>query len=282
MSATLIDVRTATRESPPLEHDCKQNDGVLHSTQLTIHSPSPWSRSRAKRCFDILAVILSFPLALPVFGAIGICVCLGSRGSVLFVQTRIGKHGVPFNIYKFRTMLHNSGLPRPSVTTIGNQSFTSIGPFLRKWKLDELPQLLNVLRGDMSLVGPRPKMPEHQSGLLLCRPGITGAATLAFGREELLLARVPASELNDFVRKVVNPLKSRLDGDYMSGASFVSDLKLIVKSVFRKWPDRCSECGALGSEFGLAQGSSLLEEPNFHRSPHRGTRNVLEGRHEGD
>jgi lipopolysaccharide/colanic/teichoic acid biosynthesis glycosyltransferase len=282
MSATLIDVRTTTLEPPVAERSTKQNDGVRHSLQSTIYPPSDWSRSRTKRCFDVLAVLLSLPLALPILGVIGICVYLGSRGSTLFVQVRIGKGGQSFKIYKFRTMLNNSGSPRPSVTTLLNQEFTSIGPFLRKWKLDELPQLLNVLRGDMSLVGPRPKMPEHQSGPLFCRPGVTGAATLAFGREELLLAGIPKNELDDFVRNVLTPLKSRMDGEYMASASFLSDLKLIIRSVFRKWPDKCLELGAMGSKLGPAPYVITAGRAARSNSPHQGIENLLEGAHECD
>ena len=213
----------------------------------TSNSPSVWSRSRAKRCFDVIAVSLSFPLILPVLFAVGICVRLTSPGPVLFVQVRIGRGGAPFKIYKFRTMVAGSGVPRLSVTTAGNQSFTPIGPFLRKWKLDELPQLMNVICGDMSLVGPRPKVPEHQSGLLTCRPGVTGAATLAFGREEFLLAGIAKRALNDFVRTILLPRKEQIDSEYMSRASFVSDLKLIIKTLLRQWANVDFELTALGS-----------------------------------
>jgi lipopolysaccharide/colanic/teichoic acid biosynthesis glycosyltransferase len=247
MSARLIDVGTRAVEAPFIESGVRQDHGLPHSPPSTVYPPSAWSRSRVKRCFDVFAVSLSLPLTIPILVAIGICVRLGSRGSALFVQVRIGEGGQPFKIYKFRTMLHNSGSPRPSVTTTRNQKFTSIGPFLRKWKLDELPQLLNVLRGDMSLVGPRPKMPEHQSGPLFCRPGMTGAATLAFGREEVILAGIPKNDLNDFVRDVLGPMKRLMDGEYMASASFVSDLQLIIRSVLRKWPDTHLEPGAIGA-----------------------------------
>jgi lipopolysaccharide/colanic/teichoic acid biosynthesis glycosyltransferase len=267
MSATLSDECTTRFEAPFVERIVKQDDAVERFPPLTIYAPSTWSRSRAKRCFDVLAVLLSLPVALPILVAIGICVRLGSRGSALFVQVRIGECGQPFKIYKFRTMLHNSGSPRPSVTTTRNQKFTSIGPFLRKWKLDELPQLLNVLRGDMSLVGPRPKMPEHQSGPLFCRPGMTGAATLAFGREEILLARIPKNELNNFVRNVLSPVKSQMDGEYMVSASFGSDLALIIRSVFRQWPDERLELCAIGSHLGLPLTSSPRTESYIQNSP---------------
>lgn len=282
MSVTLIELRTTTRESTLLDDNYETNEGELHSCRHTSHLPCAWSRSRSKRVFDVLAVSLSLPFALPILGAIGIWVCFDSRGSALFAQMRIGKDGEPFKIYKFRTMLHNSGSPRPSVTTTRNQNFTSIGPFLRKWKLDELPQLLNVLRGDMSLVGPRPKMAEHQSGPLFCRPGITGAATLAFGREELLLAEVPKNELNDFVRDVLSPLKNRMDGEYMATASFVSDLKLIFRSVLRKWPDNCLELGASGSTPGPPTYAVSASRTMHSKSTSPEARSPLEGALERD
>lgn len=142
-----------------------------------------------------------------------------------------------FTIFKFRTMVHDVNAAYNAVSTDGNQPFTIIGPFLRRSKLDELPQILNVLRGDMSLVGPRPKMPEHAIDGVLCRPGITGAATLAFAREETLLDSIPAHELESFYHRVVLPAKLHLDAEYMSRATFFSDLKLIVNSILRRWDD---------------------------------------------
>jgi lipopolysaccharide/colanic/teichoic acid biosynthesis glycosyltransferase len=108
---------------------------------------------------------------------------------------------------------------------------------LRHWKLDELPQVFNVLVGDMSLVGARPKLPEHQIGELQCRPGITGAATIAFARESKMLASIPKNELDDFYREVVLPTKMSLDVEYMARATFLSDLNLILKSATRHWGD---------------------------------------------
>jgi lipopolysaccharide/colanic/teichoic acid biosynthesis glycosyltransferase len=142
--------------------------------------------------------------------------------------------GHRFTIFKFRTMpVTNQKAARPSVTTSVNQRFTLVGPFLRRWKLDELPQIFNVLRGEMSLVGPRPKLPSHQVGSLACRPGITGRATLLFACEESVLASVPHVELEDFYENVVLPLKKTLDDEYMGAATFRSDLALLFSSIFR-------------------------------------------------
>jgi len=196
---------------------------------------SPWSESRAKRCLDTACVLLALPLVIPVLLAIALAVRLTSSGPVLFLQGRVGRHGRIFTILKFRTMIVAKDKVRHAVTTAGNQQFTPIGPFLRRWKLDELPQLLNVLAGHMSLVGPRPRMPEHVASRFGCRPGITGAATIAFAHEERVLDRVPRHELNAFYHLVVLPAKRRLDAEYMSHATFRSDLKMIYDSVLRRW-----------------------------------------------
>ncbi len=204
-------------------------------------SLSPWSRSLTKRLFDIACVVLALPVLLPVGLLIALAVRISSRGPVLFLQERMGRHGSTFTILKFRTMIHDTDRAHHAVTTANNQRFTPVGPFLRRYKLDELPQLLNVLVGHMSLVGPRPKMPEHATVHFPCRPGVTGAATCAFAREEQLLERVPRHTLNDYYHKVVLPAKSELDADYMAKATFRSDLQLIVNSVLRRWDDREAE-----------------------------------------
>jgi lipopolysaccharide/colanic/teichoic acid biosynthesis glycosyltransferase len=143
-----------------------------------------------------------------------------------------------FTILKFRTMpVRRSAAKRPNVTTSINQRFTPLGPFLRGWKLDELPQLINILRGDMSLVGPRPKVADHQTAQLNCRPGVTGRATIVFAREEMVLSPLPSSQLDGIYHRVVLPLKHQLDEEYMSKATFASDMKLIFNSVFRNWED---------------------------------------------
>ncbi len=200
---------------------------------------SRWSQSAGKRCFDVFCALCSLPLVLPALLLLALAVRLTSRGPVLFRQQRIGRNGQPFTILKFRTMpVWRNTHARPRVTTAINQRFTPVGPFLRRWKLDELPQIFNVLRGDMSLVGPRPKLASHQTCPLTCRPGITGRATFVFAREEAVLARVPAGQLDTYYREVVLPLKHQLDDAYMAEATFTSDLNLIVRSVLRKWDTR--------------------------------------------
>ncbi len=208
---------------------------VRSSLSLVDERVSAWSHSGLKRLFDVLCVLLALPLVIPIFIVIGMAVRFTSKGPVLFLQKRTGLHRRNFTILKFRTMEHLETGSRNKVTTAGNQRFTPVGPFLRRWKLDELPQLLNVLIGDMALVGPRPKLPEHQIGELKCRPGITGAATIAFAREEQILARLPHHDVDGYYHSIILPAKLRLDREYMAQATFLSDLKLIVHTIARRW-----------------------------------------------
>ena len=217
------------------EHRLAANSSLRY--RLNPNELSSWSGSTAKRLFDCACVCAALPLAVPMLLIVAIAVWLTSTGPIFFRQRRVGNRGRTFTIFKFRTMIHDANAAYQAVTTDGNQPFTAIGPFLRRSKLDELPQILNVLRGDMSLVGPRPKMPEHAIGDVSCRPGITGAATLAFAREETLLDSIPAHELDSFYHRVVLPAKLHLDAEYMSRATFFSDLKLIVNSILRRWDE---------------------------------------------
>jgi lipopolysaccharide/colanic/teichoic acid biosynthesis glycosyltransferase len=196
---------------------------------------SRWSRSKTKRLFDLTCVLLSLPIVLPLMLVIAVIVRFSSPGPALFLQSRVGLHGRIFKIFKFRTMTHVVDSPHCPIATPDSQCFTPVGPLLRSWKLDELPQLLNVLLGHMSLVGPRPKMPEHVIFDLPCRPGITGMATSVFAREEKILACVPKEQLDEYFHSVVLPAKRRLDAEYMARATFVSDFQLLVNSVLRRW-----------------------------------------------
>jgi lipopolysaccharide/colanic/teichoic acid biosynthesis glycosyltransferase len=167
---------------------------------------------------------------------IGAGVKLTSGGPVLFRQKRFGRNGCEFECIKFRTMKQSPGL---GVTQAGDARVTRLGRMLRKWKLDELPQFINVVRGDMTLVGPRPDLPEfiseldtpRRNGLALLTPGITGWATLKFRHEEELLADIPPDELRSFYIRQVLPRKSDLDLDYASRASFWGDVMILFRTV---------------------------------------------------
>ena len=212
-----------------------------HATQAQPHivsswrGLSPWSRSALKRIFDVACVLLSLPIVFPLMVAIGAAVRLTSVGSVFFLQQRVGLRGRIFTIFKFRTMTHLAGEFHDPIAILDSRYVTPVGLFLRRWKLDELPQLINVLLGHMSLVGPRPKMQEHIQFDLPCRPGITGMATTVFACEEKMLARVPTEELETYFHSVILPAKRHLDAEYMARATFGSDLCILVNSVLRRW-----------------------------------------------
>jgi len=232
---------------------------------------SGWSQSGGKRFFDCACVISMLPVLIPIFLLVGLAVRITSYGPVLFLQRRMGRHGRVFTILKFRTMIHNSDRAHQPVSTTCNQLFTPVGPFLRRWKLDEVPQLFNVLAGHMSLVGPRPKLPAHALSNVPCRAGITGAATIAFAREESILDRVPKHLLEPFYHSVVLPAKHQLDEDYMANATFLSDLKLIIDSVLRRWDtsivDGLFQTWAMEHEDSIVVPSKTGSENGFAHPP---------------
>lgn len=199
---------------------------------------SMWSGSAAKRIFDTACVLCALPLVLPIVLVVWLAVRLTSPGPALFRQQRMGRNGRAFTILKFRTMpVCADPASRPTLTSSNNQRFTPIGPFLRRWKLDEVPQLIHIMCGEMSLVGPRPKLACYESVRLACRPGLTGFATMVFAREEMALAKVPQAQVDAYYQAVVKPFKCRLDAEYMQRATFLSDLKIIFKSIVRDWDD---------------------------------------------
>lgn len=196
---------------------------------------SRWSRSRAKRILDLALVFACFPVLMPLLVVVGLAVFLTSGAPVIFCQCRLGKSGVPFSIYKFRTMRRAQGRGGSAIASESAKRVTWLGFLLRRSKLDELPQIWNVLAGDMSLVGPRPKVPEQQLRPLPCRPGLTGAATLAFAREESLLAPVPPEALQEFFQDTVLPAKHRIDALYMRNATLRSDLRIVADTILGRW-----------------------------------------------
>jgi len=235
--------------------DCFPGERLSSESGLQFRSLwkglSPWSRSAAKRIFDCACVLLSLPVLVPIMLVIGGAVRFTSTGPVFFLQERVGRYGRTFTILKFRTMIHVADAAHHPITTSDNQQFTRVGPFLRRWKLDELPQLLNVLLGHMSLVGPRPKMPEHALFDLPCRPGITGMATTVFACEERILNCVAKDQLDAYFRSVVLPAKHRLDAEYMAHATLFSDLRLLMNSVLRRWDTAALDEFIVATAFGV-------------------------------
>ncbi len=191
---------------------------------------SAWCLSLTRRIFDCSVALLMLTLcAIPML-LIALCVRLTSNGSALFMQQRVGRGGRLFWIYKFRSMETCSpGKSGPGLTRDGDTRITRTGRWLRKLKLDELPQFFNILRGDMSLVGPRPKLPQYEAlHNMPYRPGLTGAATLAFRNEEEILKSIHPEDMDIFYAQHIQPLKTHLDTRYMCAATLRSDLRLIA------------------------------------------------------
>lgn len=172
-----------------------------------------------------------------MFAVIAVIIKISSPGPVFFRQKRVGRHGRLFNILKFRTMVVNDGAN--PVTAKNDSRITPPGAFLRRWKLDELPELLNVLTGEMSFVGPRPDVEGYsdllkgnERKILSLRPGITGPASLKYFNEEEILAGVEnPKEYND---KVIFPDKVRINLKYLERRSMAEDLKIIFCTILRK------------------------------------------------
>lgn len=192
-----------------------------------------------KRIFDIVVATAALLVTAPLMLFIALAVRRTSSGPVLYRQCRWGLNARPFELLKFRTMRHVATTESaPGLTRSGDGRITPLGKWLRKWKLDELPQLINVLRGEMSIVGPRPdleqfwrQVTEAELQTLAVKPGLTGAATLAFTNEEELLARVPETELLEFYVRDLLPHKARLDCQYASQATFVTDCRVLFQTI---------------------------------------------------
>jgi lipopolysaccharide/colanic/teichoic acid biosynthesis glycosyltransferase len=203
---------------------------LLQDPMTYCVEPSLWSLSLAKRCVDLLFATAALLLLWPLLLVAALLIHYESPGPVIFRQRRVGRHGVLFTIFKFRTMATAGRKEGPSLTRRGDPRVTRIGGFLREYKLDELPQLFNVLRGQMSLIGPRPKLPHLDVMRMPFRPGLTGAATLVFRREEEMLQDVPDDDLEAYYCSMIQPLKANIDWDYMHQATLMSDLALLFET----------------------------------------------------
>jgi lipopolysaccharide/colanic/teichoic acid biosynthesis glycosyltransferase len=188
-----------------------------------------------KRIFDLTIALLGLIILAVPMALIAILIGITSGSPILFTQERVGKGGQIFYVKKFRTMSVRS-VEDTSITVAGDSRVTAIGSYLRRWKLDELPQLWNVLVGEMSLVGPRPDVPGYADKLqgddrklLLLRPGITGPATLAYRNEEEILAKV--RDPVQYNNEIIYPDKVRINLEYMEKCSLMQDLKYILETM---------------------------------------------------
>ncbi len=193
--------------------------------------------SLLSRAFDLIASGAGLLLLSPFFLAIGLAVKLTSAGPAFYKAERVGQGGRLFKLYKFRTMYLDADRRGPGITTRDDPRITRVGRFLRRTKLDELPQLINVLRGEMSLVGPRPEDPRYvalytpqQRQVLAVRPGITGPASLHYRDEETLLG---GEDWETTYVKQILPEKLAKDLAYLWHRTFWTDLALILKTVLR-------------------------------------------------
>ena len=189
-----------------------------------------------KRIFDVFVAAVVIALLSPLLLAIALAIRLSSPGPVLYRQERIGLHGRSFRILKFRSMVKNADRMAANVSPASDPRITRVGAFLRESYLDELPQLFNVLKGDMSLVGPRPETPEfvalyspEERQVLTVRPGIAGPSTLAFMDEAHLLDQVDDPEAH-YVVAVMHE-RVRLDREYLSRRSFAYDIRLLWRQL---------------------------------------------------
>ena len=190
-----------------------------------------------KRLFDFIISLLGLIILLPIFFIISVLVKFSSKGPVFFVQKRVGKYGKVFKMIKFRSMkvIQSSD---STISVKGDLRITNFGTFLRKYKIDELPELFNVLKGDMSIVGPRPDVPgyadklEGEDSLILdLRPGITGPASLKYSNEEEILAlHEDPVKYND---EVIYPDKVRINLDYYYNRTLWLDIKIIFATLFK-------------------------------------------------
>lgn len=192
----------------------------------------------AKRIFDLLVSVPIFILLLPLLAAIAVMIRIGSPGPAFFRQERVGRGGQTFRILKFRTMVADAEGLGKRITVGKDPRITPLGAFLRKYKLDELPQLINVIRGEMSIVGPRPEVPGYvalydprQRRVLEARPGLTGPASIRFSNESELLGCHADPE--SYYVNVIMPQKIDEDLAYLARATVLSDLALILRTAAR-------------------------------------------------
>jgi lipopolysaccharide/colanic/teichoic acid biosynthesis glycosyltransferase len=196
-----------------------------------------------KRIFDLVGAVVGLAVISPLMGWFAWRIKVDDNGPIFYKGLRIGLNGKPFRIYKFRTMVSNADKIGPSSTSEDDPRITKIGRFLRAHKLDELPQLINVILGDMSFVGPRPQVQwavglydESEKAILSVRPGITDYASLHFSNEgEILKGSTDPDK--DYMEKI-HPLKTKLAMQYVNKHSLFVDVKIIMKTIATLFKNR--------------------------------------------
>ncbi len=191
-----------------------------------------------KRLFDIFLAFIGLFLLFPLLAVVAILVKLDSRGPAFFQQERVGRNFRPFRILKFRSMAADAENNGPQITVSGDKRVTTMGKVLRKYKIDELPQLINILRGEMSFVGPRPEVRKYielykqdYEKLLEMRPGITDPASIKYSKEENVLSLSKNWE-EDYIEKIL-PEKIRISLQYVDKHNILIDTRLIFKTIFK-------------------------------------------------
>ena len=189
-----------------------------------------------KRILDILLSTISLAIIWPFLIFIGILIRVDSSGPIFYRQNRVGLHGTPFRIFKFRTMVIDADKKGLSITTGQDPRITRIGRVLRKTKVDELPQLINIIKGEMSFVGPRPEVPRYanmyssyQKQVLLVRPGITDYASIVYRNENEMLDKVAEPE-DKYINDIM-PSKIELNLKYIREISLITDIKIIFQTL---------------------------------------------------
>jgi len=218
-----------------LDHK-KSKDGLAPDSEGQPVFANGFYPKYGKRALDICAAMAGLIVLSPLLLFVACCIRLTSRGPVLYRQIRIGQGGRPFKILKLRSMTVQNSDTDLQITVAGDSRVTAVGKLLRRYKVDELPQLWNVLRGDMSLVGPRPEVavyvgeytPEQQM-VLSARPGITDPASLAYRHEEEILAGQADPE--QFYRREILPDKLARNREYLEKITFQNDIRIVMKTI---------------------------------------------------
>lgn len=191
-----------------------------------------------KRLFDFVVSLIAIIILLPVFLLLALMIKSNSAGPVLYLQERVGKNGRLFRLWKFRTMHTDADKLQAITVGVRDPRITRVGVFLRKYKLDELPQLVNVLMGEMSFVGPRPELKkfvdlyaEEQKQVINVKPGITDLASIQFRNENEMLEG-KADPINFYIREIM-PVKLILNRKYIQEQSFWLDMRIIFRTIFQ-------------------------------------------------